>query len=662
MTLTQQPSNLPAAMRLGWSLTLAALTAFAGFFITSEMFLGMPVLALLLILSQLVDWRLPVNRSIALGLRAVVFTLFLILIGYPDEPVYGWYLKSAYTNLLGAILAAELVMRAWELQNSQRRSEYLGTALLLSGLVMAAGCNTTDDAYAPVLVPIYLVLVLISLRHFVPPQRVRPSLRIMRVGVAVGAMALGLFTINTARKLSRQLEMLTADWFRRHLRISDIGLSAAPRLSGVFNPEPSMDRVLVIEGPRQERHLRVAAFDTLTRNQEWSPSLRDNERGFQHASSGMLNAPAVAEGAGGQRLKVRLLGDTFECLPAPINTAAVDAPVPLRMDRSGTLRFEDAMPDPHYQLMVSRDEHHQGPLAAAPDPAQRARALNIPDWIDPRVAAMARSAAGEGTPLIRAMRIMQKLQADHRYSLSYQPAGDDPLSDFILNGRAAHCMYFASAMVMMARAADIPSRMVTGYYAHEPGGEGETIVRDRDAHAWAELWIDGIGWLTFDATPAGGRPDALFPPPSSLRRSWERVVDLPATLRRWLSQLSQQAVITTLLATAGCVLGVGVYRMLRSRGRKRRDAAPYALPAETLQRAAKRFEKWQQRRGTPIDASQTWREHVTSLHQPAECVMFVDAYQQARFGGDSEAMAGLHRLLDRLEQSTAQAPREASHG
>jgi hypothetical protein len=496
---------------------------------------------------------------------------------------------------------------------------------------------------------------MIALRHFMPRQPVRMSLRTMRVVVAIGAMALGLFTINTARRINHHLEMLTANWYRRPLRSSDIGLSQTPRLASTFNPEPSMDRVLVIEGPRQERHLRVIAFDALTANKEWGASLRDNDRGFQHASNSMLNTPAITEGGEGALLEVRLLGDTFDCLPTTINAAGIEPPEPVRMDRSGTIQFEDAVPDPHYLMKVSRDEHHQGPIAMKMDDAERKRSLLIPEFIDRKVIELAKSAAGEGSPMIRAMRLMQNLQATHQYSLSYEPVGEDPLSDFILNRRAAHCTYFASALAIMARAADIPSRLVTGYYAHEPGGDGETIVRDRDAHAWTELWIDDVGWVTFDATPAGGRPDTLFPPPSSLRRAWERVVDLPATLRRWLSRLSQQAVITTLLLTAGCVFGVGIYRIVRNRRKKRSDESPYALPAEQLQLAARRFERWQQRRGTPIDGKRTWREHATTSQQPREALMFIDAYQQARFGGDDDVMARLSVLLDRLEQSSPAA-------
>ncbi len=78
----------------------------------------------------------------------------------------------------------------------------------------------------------------------------------------------------------------------------------------------------------------------------------------------------------------------------------------------------------------------------------------------------------------------------------------DPVEDFLFNRRSGHCEYFASALALMLRAVDIPSRLVTGYKGAEPNSSaGNYDVMQRHAHAWVEAAIDGE-WVVLDATPA----------------------------------------------------------------------------------------------------------------------------------------------------------------
>jgi hypothetical protein len=77
----------------------------------------------------------------------------------------------------------------------------------------------------------------------------------------------------------------------------------------------------------------------------------------------------------------------------------------------------------------------------------------------------------------------------------------DVVDDFLFNSRVGWCEQIASSLVMMARAAGIPARLVTGFV---PGSRdsltGRFLVRERDAHAWAEIYFPGIGWQGFDPT------------------------------------------------------------------------------------------------------------------------------------------------------------------
>jgi transglutaminase-like putative cysteine protease len=79
----------------------------------------------------------------------------------------------------------------------------------------------------------------------------------------------------------------------------------------------------------------------------------------------------------------------------------------------------------------------------------------------------------------------------------------DPISLFLLS-KTGYCVQFATAMVMMARESGIPARMAIGFL---PGtlSQGTYTVRASDAHAWPELYFEGVGWLRFEPTPASSQ-------------------------------------------------------------------------------------------------------------------------------------------------------------
>jgi transglutaminase-like putative cysteine protease len=77
----------------------------------------------------------------------------------------------------------------------------------------------------------------------------------------------------------------------------------------------------------------------------------------------------------------------------------------------------------------------------------------------------------------------------------------DPVDEFIFKTKTGFCEHYASAFAFMMRAAGIPSRVVTGYLGGEYNAVGDyVIVRQSNAHAWAEVWLQGIGWVRVDPT------------------------------------------------------------------------------------------------------------------------------------------------------------------
>ncbi|MDR2658265.1 MAG: hypothetical protein LBB86_10615 [Oscillospiraceae bacterium] len=95
------------------------------------------------------------------------------------------------------------------------------------------------------------------------------------------------------------------------------------------------------------------------------------------------------------------------------------------------------------------------------------------------------------------------------------PANRDFVSFFLLDGKEGYCTYFASAMAVMARIADIPARYVEGYVARPDAG-GTVLVTGMNAHAWVEAYLPGLGWISVDATPGippNESPDQSGDPP-----------------------------------------------------------------------------------------------------------------------------------------------------
>lgn len=105
----------------------------------------------------------------------------------------------------------------------------------------------------------------------------------------------------------------------------------------------------------------------------------------------------------------------------------------------------------------------------------------------------------------KAKAIEKYLQDNYRYDLSVplNEGGDDYLLNFLNNTKSGSCMYFATAMAMLARYEDIPSRVVTGYYVFSKSGDNISSykVTGANGHAWTEVYIKDAGWLTLEPTP-----------------------------------------------------------------------------------------------------------------------------------------------------------------
>ena len=110
--------------------------------------------------------------------------------------------------------------------------------------------------------------------------------------------------------------------------------------------------------------------------------------------------------------------------------------------------------------------------------------------------------AGATTPYAAVRAIEDHLRNDYTYDPNVI-SHTYPLGSFLFDDHAGYCQQFAGAMGLMLRMMGIPSRVVAGF---APGtrhsDDGTFQVRDLDAHSWVEAYFRGIGWVTFDPTPA----------------------------------------------------------------------------------------------------------------------------------------------------------------
>ncbi len=101
-----------------------------------------------------------------------------------------------------------------------------------------------------------------------------------------------------------------------------------------------------------------------------------------------------------------------------------------------------------------------------------------------------------------AQALSDYLESNFHYALINPASTGDPVANFLLSSREGHCELFAAGLVAMARSLGMRARVITGYVAHDYNRVGGYyVVRQSDAHAWAEIEIPGQGWRTFDPTP-----------------------------------------------------------------------------------------------------------------------------------------------------------------
>lgn len=157
------------------------------------------------------------------------------------------------------------------------------------------------------------------------------------------------------------------------------------------------------------------------------------------------------------------------------------------------------------RLRYVAKSYSQFNIGADLSPQMQAFALQLPASGNPKSRALASQWQAEfKTPQAIAGKALSYFnQEKFSYTLSPPKLGINPIDTFIFSSKRGFCEHYASSFVFLMRAAGVPARVVTGYQGGEVNQAGNYLtVRQSDAHAWAEIWLAGKGWLRIDPTAA----------------------------------------------------------------------------------------------------------------------------------------------------------------
>lgn len=220
----------------------------------------------------------------------------------------------------------------------------------------------------------------------------------------------------------------------------------------------------------------------------------------------------------------------------------------------------------------------------------RAATTQLPSGFNPQTLQLARDWAATGGPEDVINRALQWFNAEFTYTLEPELLGRNSVDDFLFETKRGYCEHFASAFVVLMRAAGVPARVVTGYQGGALNPLGNyLVVRNSDAHAWAEVWLEGRGWTRVDPTsavaperiergsqslrPESALTDYLQPLRNAadwLRRGWnDLVLGYNATRQQRLlrplgiEQADWQQLAFALIAAASMAIGLTLWFLLR---------------------------------------------------------------------------------------------------
>ncbi|ETX08974.1 MAG: hypothetical protein ETSY2_02190, partial [Candidatus Entotheonella gemina] len=338
-------------------------------------------------------------------------------------------------------------------------------------------------------------------------EQCRQSMAVLACIAIIGS---GTWYISTSlQHVSHMLDTLLADFMSGSHYRDTIGAGHAIRIAHQRDVKLSRRVVATLSGSRSPVYLRTQVM-TRYQNRRWTPALALPPQPLR------TRAPQES-GHREVRLHVNLRG----AVPLPYGAARVHVPEPLSCLQStgGIVQCSPPSQLTSYTFASSQARvpipYGIGFAQPVPDAAPSLstlsqtlqQALSGPEAVFSQLRPIARRITGTDTPhaLAAAQQIQQHFRQHFSYSLHVDLSPErDPIVDFVKHRRPAYCEYFASGMALMLRSLGIPARVAGGFLVWEYNSLlQQWIVRQRDAHAWVEVYDDmGQRWVGFDATPA----------------------------------------------------------------------------------------------------------------------------------------------------------------
>jgi len=337
----------------------------------------------------------------------------------------------------------------------------------------------------------------------------------------------------------------------------------------------------------------------------------------------------------------------IQSLYAPFST--------LREDAYGTFHTpEELRPGETYSVVSYLPDLSAAELRSdilpVPVPGENPAYLDAAGLSAPARQLAAQVTAGATDTYDKVLALTTYLQRTYHYSLQLSPvpAGQDPVDWFLFDVKTGYCEQFASAETLMLRSLGIPARLATGYSTgdYDPLLD-QAVVRERDAHAWVEVWFGNHGWVPVDPTP-GVPPVAA----ATFADHW-----VAGGIARLIPHLAIGGPVgalgsLALLAIVPPALGVGllfvlgwvVIRRLKWRGRRSR-----AAPGEPeLLRLYDRLQRRAGRRRAPPETPLEYLHVVGAAGDAALLADVTDAVNQGVYGGRWPAPKKVRELAERL--------------